>query len=109
MNYIELGNHKIEVCISKDGIRMINPGDVKKFLELEDEQLGNYFVDAKIITDILFEKVYITKNATKEQEIIFKGLCLVGIYSLIDEVCKIDFRNISYIQEFNNNLALENK
>lgn len=64
--------------------------------------MSDHFIDAKFVTDTLFKKVYETKDATVEQKIIFDGLCIVGIYSLIDEACSVDLRNVSYIKEFNN-------
>lgn len=100
MDFINLGKHKVSVSVS-NGIRMIKHSDVRNLLGLKEGEYSGYFIDAKFVTDSLFENIYITKNATKEQQIIFKGLCIVGIYSLIDEVCKIDLRGISYINEFN--------
>lgn len=99
MNFIELGIHKIEVSISPDGMRMIKLSDAKELLQLE-ENVSDCFVDAGFLTDTLFNKIYITKDATKEQEIIHQGLCIVGIYSVIDEVCKVDLKNVSYVEEF---------
>lgn len=99
MNFIELGRHKIEVYVS-NGLRMVKHSDTKELLGLKDSEISKYFIDAKLITDTLFQKIYITKDATKEQEIIFQGLCMVGIYSLIDEVCKVDLRRVSYVEEF---------
>lgn len=109
MSYIELGKHKIEVCVSTNGIRMINPIDAKELLGLEDEQVGSYFIDAKVITDTLFDKIYVSNNASKEQKVIFQALCIVGIYSLIDEVCKVDLRDISYVEDFNKKMILDLK
>lgn len=105
MRFIKLGSHKIEVSVSM-GVRMVKQSDVKELLELKDSEASNHFIDAKFVTDTLFKKIYGMKNATKEQEIIFKGLCIVGIYSLIDEVCSVDLRGVSYINEFKNILAL---
>lgn len=106
MSFIELGKHKMEVSVS-NGLRMIRHSDAKELLELKDSEVSKYFIDAKFITDTLFEKIYLTKTASKEQEVIFQGLCIVGIYSLIDEVCKVDLRGVSYIKEFNK--LIENK
>lgn len=100
MQVIELGRFKIEVCVS-NGVRMVKHSDVKELLDLKDDEVSKYFIDAGIVSEILFKKIYIDKNATKEQEIIYKGLCIVGIYPLIDEVCQIDLKNISYTKEFN--------
>ena len=102
MSFIELGKHKIEVSVS-NGLRMIRLSDTKELLDLKDEEIRNYFIDAGFLTDKLFEKIYISKNATIEQEIIHRGLCMVGIYPLIDEVCKVDLRGISYVDEFKKN------
>lgn len=104
MNFIELGNHKIEVSVSM-GTRMVKQSDTKELLGLKDSEVSEHFIDAKFVTDTLFAKVYITNDATKEQEAIFKGLCIVGIYSLIDEVCKVDLRGVSYIKEFGTMMA----
>jgi len=104
MNFIKLGNHKIEVSVSM-GSRMIKQSDTKKLLELKDSETSEHFIDAEFVTDTLFKKIYESKNATKEQEIIFNGLCMVGIYSLIDEVCKVDLRGVSYIKEFNSQIT----
>ena len=101
MDFIELGNHKIEVSVSI-GTRMVKQSDTKKLLQLKDSEVSEHFIDAKFVTDALFKKVYETKDATVEQEIIYYGLCIVGIYSLIDEACRVDLRNVSYIKEFNN-------
>lgn len=100
-NFIELGNYKIQVCVSM-GTRMVKQSDTKKLLRLQDREVSEHFIDAKFVTDALFKKVYETKDATVEQKIIFEALCIVGIYSLIDEVCKVDLRSVSYIKEFNN-------
>lgn len=99
ITHIELGRHKVEVCISSNGERMIKHSDVKELLDLE-ENVSDCFIDAGFVTDTLFNKIYITKDATKEQEIIHRGLCIVGIYSVIDEVCAVDLKNISYVKEF---------
>lgn len=99
MYYIELGKYKIEVSVSNNK-RMVNKKDIVELLDLEEKEIGNYYIDAKIITDTLFNKIYNKKTATKEQEIIFEGLCIVGLYSLIDEACEVDLRKISYIKEF---------
>jgi len=107
-NFIKLGDYRIEVSVSM-GIRMVKQSDTKKLLQLQDSGIGEHFIDAKFVTDTLFKKVYKTKDATKEQKIIFEGLCIVGIYSLIDEVCKIDLRGISYIKEFNNFIVSKGK
>ncbi len=100
MNFIKLGKHKIEVSVS-NGLRMVKHSDIKELLELKDSEVSKYFIDAEILTNKLFDRVYVNSNATKEQEIIFKGICRVGIYPLIDEVCKIDLRGVSYVEEFN--------
>ena len=99
MNFIELGRHKIEVCVY-NGIRMVKHSDVKELLDLKDEEITESFVDAGMIAEILTEKIFITRTATKEQEIIHKGLCMVGIYPLIDAVCEVDLKDISYLGEF---------
>ncbi|MDX9744845.1 MAG: hypothetical protein RBT59_13570 [Arcobacteraceae bacterium] len=104
MNFVELGNHKIEVSVSI-GTRMVKQSDTKELLELEDSEVSEHFIDAGFVTDTLFEKIYKSKDATAEQKIIFNALCIVGIYSLIDEVCKIDLRGVSYIKEFNSMIA----
>jgi len=101
MNFIELGKHKIEVSVS-NGERMVKQSDAKKLLQLKDGETNEYFIDAKFVSDTLFKKIYETKDATKEQKVIFEGLCIVGIYALIDEACRVDLRNVSYIKEFNN-------
>ena len=80
---------------------MVKHSDIKELLELKDSEVSKYFIDAEILTNKLFDRVYVNSNATKEQEIIFKGICRVGIYPLIDEVCKIDLRGVSYVEEFN--------
>lgn len=98
---IKLGVHEIEVRISM-GVRMVKHSDVKELLELKDSEISKSFIDAGFIADTLFRKVYIDKNATIEQNIVFKGLCLVGIYALIDEVLEIDLRKVSYNEEFKN-------
>lgn len=100
MDFIELGKHKIEVNALM-GMRLVKHSDTKELLGLKDNEVSEHFVDAKVISDTLFKKIYESKDATKEQEVIFNGLCIVGIYSLIDEVCKVDLRNISYAREFN--------
>lgn len=100
LGVINLGKHTINVSVS-NGFRMVKHSDVKELLNLSNKGLTDYFIDSKIIVDTLYEKIYINKTATKEQEIIFKGLCIVGLNSLIDEACKIDLRGVSYIKEFN--------
>lgn len=107
MSFIELGKHKIEVNVSNNN-RMVKQSDIKKLLQLKDSNISDDFIDAKFVTDTLFKKIYKTKDATKEQKVIFEGLCIVGIYSLIDEVCKVDLRGVSYIKEFNSILLGEN-
>lgn len=104
MNFIDLGNHKIEVSVSM-GSRMVKQSDTKKLLQLKDSEVSEHFIDAKFVTDTLFKKIYESNDATVEQKIIFEALCIVGIYSLIDEVCKVDLRGVSYIKEFNSLIA----
>lgn len=101
--FIQLSKYKLEVDIIKN-VRVIKYSSLKEMLNLKDEDLekSEDFVNADLLTDFLFEKIYVSKNATKEQEIIYKGLCLVGLYLLIDEACGIDLRRFSYIKEFNN-------
>lgn len=101
-NFVEIGRHKIEVNIS-NGIRMVKYSDTKELLGLKDDEVNDCFIDAGILTDTLFKKIYITKDATKEQEIIHQGLCIVGIYCVIDEACGVDLKNISYVKEFEQN------
>ncbi len=103
MKFIEIGRHKIEVQISPTGKRMIKLSDAKELLDLTEDKASDCFVDAGMLTDILFKKIYITKDATKEQEIIHQGLCIVGIYCVIDEACGVDLKNISYVKEFEQN------
>ena len=102
MDFIELGTHKIEVSASH-GKRYVRHSDVKELLQLNDDAISDAFVDAGFVTDRLFRKVYVDNNATPEQEIILGGLVTVGIYALIDEVCKVDLRGVSYIKEFQKN------
>jgi hypothetical protein len=99
MNFIELGKHKIEVCV-ENGIRMVKYSDIRELLDFKENEYNECFIDAGLITDTLFNKIYVTQDATKEQDVIFHGLCMVGIYALIDEVCKVDLKNISYNEEF---------
>lgn len=99
MQFIELGNHKIEVSILMNN-RMVRHSDTKDLLQLNDDEISDYFIDAGIIPDTLFRKIYFENSATKEQEAIYKGLVMVGIYPIIDEVCKVDLRGISYVDEF---------
>lgn len=101
MNFIQLGKYKIEVCII-DNSRKIKYNDLKEILELKEVSINQIFVNAEILTNILFNKIYIDKSATIEQKIIYQGLCLVGLFSLIDEACNINLKQVSYIEEFNN-------
>lgn len=105
-NFIQLGSHRIEVC-SSSGMRFVKHSDLKKLLNIEYKFI-DAFIGANVLTDTLFKKIYIDKTATKEQEIIYKGLCIVGLYSLIDEACKIDLKTVSYLEEFNNLLKDKN-
>ena len=100
--FIQLSKYKLEVDIIKN-VRVIKYSSLKEMLNLKDEDLekSEDFVNADLLMDFLFEKIYVSKNATKEQEIIYKGLCLVGLYPLIDEACGIDLKRVSYIKEFN--------
>ncbi len=101
--FIQLSKYKLEVDIIKN-VRVIKYSSLKEMLNLKDEDLekSEDFVNADLLIDFLFEKIYVSQNATKEQEIIYKGLCLVGLYPLIDEACGIDLRRVSYIKDFNN-------
>lgn len=72
MNFIELGNHKIEVAVSM-GTRMVKQSDVKELLGLKDSETNEHFIDAKFVTDTLFSKVYTTNDATKEKKSSLKG------------------------------------
>lgn len=102
--FILLGTHNIEVSISL-GIRRIKHSDVKELLCLEDSEISKGFIDADFLTDSLFDKVYKHKNATIEQSIILRGLCIVGIYALIDEVMEVDLRKVSYVEQFKNSIV----
>lgn len=102
--FIELGNHRIEVSVSM-GTRMVKQSDTKKLLQLKDSEISENFIDAKFVTDTLFKKIYESNDATIEQKIIFDALCIVGIYSLIDEACKVDLIGVSYAKEFNSFIA----
>jgi len=100
--YIHLGNHKVRVLLSESNHRMVFQRDVKSLLQLhENNGMDNYYIDAGMVTDRLFHLIYVEKTSTKEQKIIFNALCIVGIYSLIDEVCDRNLRNVSYVNEFN--------
>lgn len=101
--FIQLSKYNLEVDIIKN-VRVIKYSSLKEMLNLKDEDLekSEDFVNADLLIDFLFEKIYVSQNATKEQDIIYKGLCLVGLYPLIDEACGIDLRRVSYIKEFNN-------
>ncbi len=99
MNFIELGTHRIEVSASH-GKRYVRHSDVKELLQLNDDEISDGFVDAGFVTDRLFRKVYMDNNATPEQEIVLGGFIIVGIYALIDEVCEVDLKGVSYAEEF---------
>ena len=99
MKFIELGSHKIEVSVSM-GKRMVRQSDTKELLQLSDDEVNDYFIDAGFVVDRLFQKIYVEKTATREQRAIYKALFIVGIYALIDEVCEVDLRKVSYVDEF---------
>lgn len=101
MNFINLGVHSINVRISQTGKRMVKYGDLERLLGLSaDDTDRDTFVDAKIITSTLFDKIFKEDDATSEQKVIYDSLCTIGVYPLIDEACGVNLSTMSYFREF---------
>ena len=103
--HITLGSFNIEVRVD-NGARLVRYKDTEELLGLSPMPNKN-FVDAKVVTDVLYSKIYKDETATIEQREIFDALCIVGIYSLIDEACNVDLSKVSYKEEFLKNIQLK--
>lgn len=104
---IKLGKYTIHVSII-NGVRMVKYSDVIELLKLNGKDVTKNYVEANIITDVLYHNIYVKKISNKEQEIIYNALCIVGLFPLIDEVCNVDLKTISYIKEFNKLISNSN-
>jgi len=62
MNFIKLGNHRIEVSVSM-GKRMVKQSDTKELLGLKDSEISDNFIDADFVIDVFtLENVVKNKN-----------------------------------------------